>query len=101
MMDSPVGIAVWINENFQAWSYTNGANIESVHTKDEMLTNIMITWRQIHSVQHRGFILAEEKKEEVFSFQRETVSKYPKDALYFQRRCQHGLLGVMQNVFIK
>ena len=42
MMDSPVGVAAWIIEKFNAWSDTVGDDIESAHTKDELLTNIMI-----------------------------------------------------------
>jgi pimeloyl-ACP methyl ester carboxylesterase len=42
MMDSPVGIAAWIIEKFNSWSDTEGNDIESVHSKDAMLTNIMI-----------------------------------------------------------
>ena len=42
MMDSPVGIAAWIIEKFNSWSDIEGNDIESVHTKDAMLTNIMI-----------------------------------------------------------
>ena len=42
MMDSPVGVAAWIIEKFNSWSDTDGDNIESAHSKDDMLTNIMI-----------------------------------------------------------
>ena len=42
MMDSPVGIAAWIIEKYNSWSDTDGDDIESVYTKDELLTNIMI-----------------------------------------------------------
>ena len=42
MMDSPVGVAAWIIEKFNAWSDTDGDDIESAHTKDELLTNIMV-----------------------------------------------------------
>jgi pimeloyl-ACP methyl ester carboxylesterase len=42
MMDSPVGIAAWLVEKFNSWSDTDGDDIESVYTKDELLTNIMI-----------------------------------------------------------
>ena len=42
MMDSPVGIAAWIIEKFNAWSDTLGDDIESAHSKDELLTNIMV-----------------------------------------------------------
>ncbi len=42
MMDSPVGVAAWLIEKFNSWSDTNGDDIESVHSKDSMLTNIMV-----------------------------------------------------------
>ncbi len=43
LMDSPVGLAAWIVEKFRAWSDCNG-DVESVYTKDELLTNITIYW---------------------------------------------------------
>ena len=42
MMDSPVGIAAWIIEKFYSWSDLPDGHIESAHSKDELLTNIMI-----------------------------------------------------------
>ena len=42
MMDSPVGIAAWLVEKFNGWSDTVGDDVESVYTKDELLTAIMI-----------------------------------------------------------
>ena len=42
MMDSPVGIAAWILEKMNAWSDTVGDDVESVYTKDQLLTNIMV-----------------------------------------------------------
>jgi len=42
MMDSPVGIAAWILEKFNSWSDTVGDDVESAHTKDVLLTNIMV-----------------------------------------------------------
>lgn len=42
MMDSPVGVAAWFIEKFNSWSDTDGDNIESAHTKDSLLTNIMV-----------------------------------------------------------
>jgi pimeloyl-ACP methyl ester carboxylesterase len=41
--DSPVGLAGWIIEKFRAWSDCHG-DLESVFTKDELLTNVMIYW---------------------------------------------------------
>ena len=42
MMDSPVGVAAWIIEKFNSWSDTDGDDLESVHSKDLLLTNITI-----------------------------------------------------------
>lgn len=42
MMDSPVGVAAWIVEKMNAWSDTEGDDVESVYTKDQLLTNIMV-----------------------------------------------------------
>jgi microsomal epoxide hydrolase len=42
MMDSPVGVAAWIVEKMQGWSDTEGDDVESVYTKDQLLTNIMV-----------------------------------------------------------
>jgi pimeloyl-ACP methyl ester carboxylesterase len=41
--DSPVGLAAWIIEKFRNWSDCSG-NVESVFTRDELLTNVMIYW---------------------------------------------------------
>ncbi|MGI8927267.1 MAG: epoxide hydrolase family protein [Tepidiformaceae bacterium] len=41
--DSPAGIAAWITEKFRTWSDCAG-DIESVYTKDQLLTNIMFYW---------------------------------------------------------
>jgi len=42
MMDSPVGTCAWIIEKFNTWSDTRGDDIESVYSKDQLLTNVMI-----------------------------------------------------------
>ncbi|HEV2988059.1 MAG TPA: epoxide hydrolase [Candidatus Angelobacter sp.] len=41
--DSPVGLAAWIIEKFRTWSDCGG-NVESVFSRDELLTNVMIYW---------------------------------------------------------
>ena len=48
--DSPVGLCAWLIEKFHGWSDCNG-NIESVFTKDELLSNISLYWftETIHS----------------------------------------------------
>ena len=42
MMDSPVGACAWIVEKFNGWSDTEGDDIESAYSKDQLLTNVMI-----------------------------------------------------------
>ena len=42
MMDSPVGACAWIVEKFHGWSDIKNGNIESVYSKDQLLTNVMI-----------------------------------------------------------
>lgn len=42
MMDSPVGIAAWLVEKFHSWSDIQGDDIESAHSKDALLTDIMV-----------------------------------------------------------
>lgn len=48
--DSPVGLAAWIIEKFRTWSDCGG-DVESVFSRDELLTNVMIYWvtETIHS----------------------------------------------------
>jgi pimeloyl-ACP methyl ester carboxylesterase len=41
--DSPAGLAAWIVEKYRAWSDCDG-DVESVFSKDELLTNITIYW---------------------------------------------------------
>jgi pimeloyl-ACP methyl ester carboxylesterase len=41
LADSPLGAAAWIIEKFKGWS-DSGDNIESVFTKDQLLTNLMV-----------------------------------------------------------
>jgi microsomal epoxide hydrolase len=41
--DSPAGLAAWIVEKFRTWCDCDG-DIESIFTKDELLTNVMIYW---------------------------------------------------------
>ena len=42
MMDSPVGIAAWIIEKMYSWSDLKDGDIESVYSKDTLLSNIMV-----------------------------------------------------------
>ena len=42
MMDSPIGVAAWIIEKMRGWSDIKNGDIESVYSKDILLSNIMI-----------------------------------------------------------
>ena len=42
MMDSPIGVAAWIIEKIRGWSDIKNGNIESVYSKDILLSNIML-----------------------------------------------------------
>ena len=42
MMDSPVGVAAWIIEKMHGWSDIKNNDIESVYSKDTLLSNIMV-----------------------------------------------------------
>ncbi len=41
--DSPAGLCTWITEKFHCWTDCNG-DIESVLSRDELLTNISVYW---------------------------------------------------------
>lgn len=43
LTDSPAGLAGWILEKFRTWSDCDG-DVESVFTKDQLLTNIALYW---------------------------------------------------------
>jgi len=43
LSDSPAGLAAWIVEKFRTWSDCGG-DVESVFSKDDLLTNISIYW---------------------------------------------------------
>jgi microsomal epoxide hydrolase len=43
LTDSPAGLAAWIVEKFRTWSDCDG-DVESVFSRDDLLTNIMLYW---------------------------------------------------------
>jgi pimeloyl-ACP methyl ester carboxylesterase len=66
LSDSPAGLAAWIVEKFRAWSDCGG-DVESVFSKDELLTNITLYWltntaatstRLYYEAQHNEGMLA-------------------------------------------
>ena len=59
--DSPAGIAAWIVEKFRTWSDCGG-DIESVYTKDQLLTNIMFYWAP-NSIASAGNLYLESRRD--------------------------------------
>ncbi len=90
LMDSPAGLAAWITEKFRGWSDCNG-DVESVFTRDELLTNITIYWvtgtitsstRLYYETFKGGRIGLLEKKVEVPT----GVARFPKEIMRFPRK---------------
>jgi pimeloyl-ACP methyl ester carboxylesterase len=52
--DSPAGYAAWIIEKFRTWSDCDG-DLETVFTKDELLTNVMLYWTSDPSVRNISY----------------------------------------------
>jgi pimeloyl-ACP methyl ester carboxylesterase len=59
--DSPAGLAAWIVEKFRTWSDCSG-DVESVYTKDQLLTNIMFYWAP-NSISSAANMYRESRKE--------------------------------------
>jgi len=72
--DSPVGLCAWIIEKFFAWSDCNG-NIESVFTKDELLSNITLYW--ITETIHSSMRLYGESRKTPLHFTKDEFVKVP------------------------
>ncbi len=43
LSDSPAGLLSWIIEKWHGWS-DHGGDVETVYTKDDLLTNVMLYW---------------------------------------------------------
>jgi epoxide hydrolase len=90
LTDSPAGLAAWITEKFRTWSDCNG-DVESVFTKDELLTNITVYWvtgtitsstRLYYEVFKGGRIGLLENKVAVPT----GVARFPKEIMRFPRK---------------
>jgi epoxide hydrolase len=87
--DSPAGIAAWITEKFRTWSDCNG-DVESVYTKDQLLTNIMFYWAP-NSIGSAANMYYESRRDPgAFQWQRVTppvaVAAFPKEIYRSPRR---------------
>lgn len=80
--DSPAGMAAWIIEKFRTWSDCNG-DIESVYTKDQLLTNIMFYWATNSNASSSFMYLESRRDQGAFGFARVEppvgVAVFPKE----------------------
>lgn len=85
---NPVGQAAWIAERFHDWSDLTARPLEEVHSKDALLTNIMIyvmtdsfttaSWYYRGFLEEGAFVLEDGDRCETPTF----VANFPNDALY-------------------
>ena len=78
--DSPVGLCAWIIEKFHGWSDCRG-EIESVFTKDELLSNVTLYW--VTETVHSSFRLYHESREAPLHFGIEDFVKVPVGIAHF------------------
>ena len=87
--DSPAGLCAWIVEKFRTWSDCGG-DLESVYTKDQLLTNVMVYWltqtitsstRLYYEVLRQGQAGIGESRIEVPT----GVARFPKEIMRFPR----------------
>lgn len=95
--DSPAGIAAWIVEKFRTWSDCDG-DIESVYTKDQLLTNIMFYWAP-NSIDSAARLYYEARRDPgAFAFPRsETpvgVAVFPKEIYRSPRSWVEGRFNI-------
>lgn len=90
LMDSPAGLAAWILEKFRTWSDCDG-RVESVYTRDQLLTNITIYWvtgtitsstRLYYEMFKGGRLGLLEKRVEVPT----GVARFPREIMRFPRK---------------
>ena len=87
--NSPEGMAAWIVEKFRTWSDCGG-DVESVYTKDQLLTNIMFYWAP-NSIASAANMYYESRRDPgAFGAQRVTppvaVASFPKEIYRAPRR---------------
>jgi pimeloyl-ACP methyl ester carboxylesterase len=95
--DSPAGIAAWITEKFRTWSDCNG-DIESVYTKDQLLTNIMFYWAT-NSIASAANMYYESRRENAGIAQMKVpvgVAMFPKELARSPREWVEGRMNITQ-----
>ena len=97
MMDSPVGVAAWIVEKFNAWSDTAGDDVESVYSKDQLLTNVMIYWVTESMPSSMRFYFASRQAGQPPRIEAPTaVAVFPHDILFTTRKWAEVRFNIQQ-----
>lgn len=78
--DSPIGLCAWIVEKFHGWSDCSG-NIESVFTKDELLSNVTLYW--VTGTIHSSIRLYGESRKAPLHFKRDDFVRVPVGIAHF------------------
>jgi len=99
--DSPAGLCAWIAEKFHSWMDCNG-DIESVISKDELLTNISVYWftqsicsstRLYYEVTQNPRLKFLEQPVQVPT----GVARFPKEVMLFPRKwCDNVYSDIVQ-----
>lgn len=101
--DSPIGMAGWMIEKFYNWSDCKG-DLESVYTKDELLTNLTIYWAT-QTIQSANRLYAEAaaatrqfiQKKEIRRVEVPTgVAIFPKDMVPAPREFAERIFNIQQ-----
>lgn len=99
--DSPAGLCAWIAEKFHAWMDCNG-DIESVISRDELLTNISVYWFT-QSICSSTRLYYEVTQNPRLKFLEQPVSvptgvaRYPKEVMLFPRKwCENVYTNIVQ-----
>ena len=111
LTDSPVGLLAWVLEKVRDWSDCNG-NIESIYTKDKILTNVMIYWltNSIGSsmrlyYESQGVMKGTSKEMRVLSGQYITqptaCAQFPKDIYYGPKSWMEKVCNVQRYTLLK
>ncbi|MFN0094150.1 MAG: epoxide hydrolase family protein [Dehalococcoidia bacterium] len=97
--DSPTGIASWIVEKFRTWSDCDG-DIESVYTKDQLLTNIMFYWAPNSSASSSFMYLESRRDTGAFGWPKVEVpvgvAVFPKEIYRSPRRWCEGRYNIQR-----
>ncbi|GIS66746.1 MAG: hypothetical protein CM1200mP5_5300 [Candidatus Pelagibacterales bacterium] len=99
-MDSPVGVAAWILEKMHSWSDLKNNEIESVFSKNTLLSNIMV-YLVTQSFNTASWIYYGRREEGGRLFPKNFKKlKHQQELQFFHQKCQSGRLDLMSIEFL-